>query len=213
MGTEERETRAEYTPQREQHLHPAFMHNQYEVRRKFLKFPETFDILDKDGNFIMKAKEKAFQYSFDLYEDKEKQKKLLNFHVRPAFKFQYDIEDPETGELVGRIKNDQLKSIIREHWTFLSPEGKPIGTLERRKLTKALALHEPKTFFNPLYEIQTPEGKEVADMQRKPSWGDYIFDVRIKEKQPELDRRLILASSIILMEELLQLDAVATNTS
>jgi uncharacterized protein YxjI len=187
---------------KETQLHPSFLHNTFEMRRRFLRIGTTFDITDEGGNFLMRAKKEPFHLTkrFHLSEDKEGKNELLSFKTRGSIPETYDIKDASKAESLGSVRHNIPKSFPRTSWDILSPKGEVVGTLRRMKVNKAWHRYGPKVLFYPSYEIVTPDGNVVSSIQRKFSPLGLKFKMDIQDTNPTVDRRLLVAANIIIAE-------------
>lgn len=187
---------------REVPLHSAFQHNQYEVKRRLFRSGSTYDVSDGQGNFLMRARRESFHLidKFHLYEDKAKEKELLSFKTRGSIPKTYDIEDPAGAEKIGSIRHNLSHSLLRTNWDILSPEGEIMGTLRRSKITKSWHRNGPKMLFSPNFEIVTPDQQVIATLQKRFSLTGLKLDLDLKDPNPPIDRRLLVAANIIMAE-------------
>ena len=77
---------------------------------------------------------------FRIYADEKMSGEILTIKTPQVFDIwaSYNVEDPATGEKVGTIKRRALRSVLRDEWTFISPEGKEIGKLTETSMGRAL---------------------------------------------------------------------------
>lgn len=179
-------------------LHPSFQHNHYEIRRRFFRFGETFDLFDSDDNFVLRSKREPLhikQY-FHFYADKDKSQELLHFNTRGVPPQTFDVIDPQDGN-IGSIQHNLSESIPRTTWDITSTDGSVLGSIRRMKTGNAWHRHGPKVLFYPSYEIVTPENRILATLQRKMSLTGYKFNYDITSN-PSIDRRLLMAATMIM---------------
>lgn len=183
-------------------LHPAFQQSYYLFRRKVLKlFGGAFHVYDASGSLAFYSEQKAFRLREDmrLYADAERGQELLRIKTPQVLDFgaTYYVEDATTGERVGAIRRRGLRSLVRDRWTILAPDGQEIGRLEESSLAGALL-----TRFIGLvpqhYAIATPDGRAVAEVQQHFNPFVLKYSLTIAEPEPAIDRRLLIATGILL---------------
>jgi hypothetical protein len=184
-------------------IHPAFLHNQYEFRRKALKiFGGSFDVKDESGNLAMYSHQAEFRLKedFNIYTDKTRQHTLLHFNTPDILDFHatYHVEDPENHEEIGSIKRQWLQSMVRDEWTIMDPDGKTVGKLTERSGARALFARLLGPILPQKYGIYTADGTEVAQIDRH--FNPYVlkYTMNITHPNPPIDRRLLVTSGILL---------------
>lgn len=184
-------------------LHPAFRHGQYLFRRKVLKlFGGAFHIYDGDGNLVFYSRQKAFKLreDFRVYSDERQIEELLTIKTPQILDIgaTYNVYDTTTNETVGAIRRKALKSIVKDEWAFLSNEGREIGKLTESSITKALL----SRFINLIpqtYVVVSTDGREVAEIRQHFNPFILRYSMMIMEPEALIDRRLLIASGILLL--------------
>jgi uncharacterized protein YxjI len=184
-------------------IHPAFLHNQYEFRRKALKiFGGSFDVKDESGNLAMYSHQKEFKLreDFNIYSDKTRQHALLHFKTPDILDFHatYHVEDPESHEEIGSIKRQWLQSMVRDEWTIMDPEGKTVGKLTERSGARALFARLLGPILPQKYSIYTADDTEVARIDRHFNPFVLKYTMNVTHPNPPIDRRLLVTSGILL---------------
>jgi hypothetical protein len=111
--------------------------SKYRIKRKFWSFFErVFRVWTADGQLIMYVQHPIFKLreEFMVYADEAKQRPLLRIKSKQmiAINFAFDITDASTGALMGTIQKRGLKSIIRDKFLLLDPNGVEIGYAEEQ---------------------------------------------------------------------------------
>jgi len=106
-------------------VHSSFQHKQYLFHRVFKLFKEFFHVYDENGNLIFYSRLKfnKLRADFRIYSDKSQTEELLNIKditskvmsIGPRI---YAVNDSTTNEVVGFIKQETRKSIIKSEWIF-----------------------------------------------------------------------------------------------
>lgn len=126
-----------------QGLHPAFSRGYYLFRRKVFKiFGGAFHVYDENKQLLLYARQKAFKLreDFRVYSDATMQTEMLTILTPQILDISatYGVRDATTGEVVGALKRKGLKSIFKDEWLFLGPQGQEIGRLKERSVMGAL---------------------------------------------------------------------------
>ncbi len=182
-------------------LHPAFTLDSYLFRRKVFKiFGGAFHVYDQNGEVVFFSEQKAFKLreDFRIYSDENKSQELLRISTPQILDIgaTYTVFDSTTGEQVGAVRRKGLKSIFKDEWVYLSGDSQ-IGLMTETSLLGALV----SRFINLIpqsYDINNAEGRNIAIF--KQHFNPFIlkYTLNIIEPVPTIDRRLIIASGILL---------------
>ncbi|MDD5455130.1 MAG: hypothetical protein PHW62_06520 [Candidatus Ratteibacteria bacterium] len=184
-------------------MNSAFQHKEYLFRRKvFTLLGAAFHVYDENKNVVFYSRQKVFRIreDFRVYSDESMKQEILTIktpHILDIWAT-YNVQDPTTGENVGSIKRRALKSILRDEWTFFSPDEKEIGNLIERSWLRALASRFLSNLIPQVYVITAGAGgQEIADIKRH--FNPFILRYTMKIIVPQvLDPRLLIASGILL---------------
>ncbi len=182
----------------------AFQHREYLFRRKvFTLLGAAFHVYDENKNVVFYSRQKAFRIreDFRVYSDESMKQEILTIktpHILDIWAT-YNIQDPTTGENVGSIKRRALKSILKDEWTFFSPDGKEIGTLIERGWLRALASRFLSNLIPQTYMVVAGVGmQEIADIKRHFNPFILRYSMKIIVPQSVIDPRLLVAAGILL---------------
>ncbi len=183
-------------------LRPEFMHPYYLFRRKVFKlFGGAFHVYDEMGNLVLYSKQMAFKLreDFRVYADERQTTELLTIKTPQMLDMaaRYNVEDPNTGEAVGAVRRAFLRSVFRDQWVFLSPDGREIGRMQERSIVGAL-LSRWTTLIPQHYLVESGSGSRVAEISRHFNLFVLKYSMRILEPDPAIDRRLLIAAGILL---------------
>lgn len=183
-------------------LAPVFQHNYYLFRRKIFKlFGGAFHVYDGNGNLAFYSEQKAFKLREDLriYADESRQVELLTIRTPQILDLAatYYVRDATTGETVGAIRRRGLRSIIRDEWVLLSPEGSEAGRLVESSWAGAL-LSRFTGLVPQHYMIVSAEGRQVAEIRQHFNPFVLKYSMTILEPGVALDPRLLIAMGILL---------------
>jgi len=109
----------------------------YIIRRKFWSmFERVFRVFTGDGQLIMYIQHPLLKLreEFMVYADEAKTRPLLKVKSRQviAINFSYDVADAQTGQLLGSVQKQGLRSLIRDKFIMLDPLGAEIGYAEEQ---------------------------------------------------------------------------------
>lgn len=107
---------------------------QYTAERALFSFMgQEFRIRGPEGNvrFFVKQKAMRLKEEINVWGDEKQGTKMLGIKARGIGDFSgtYDVTDAASGEKVGALKREGLKSIIRDEWTIFDQGGAPIGKI------------------------------------------------------------------------------------
>jgi len=181
----------------------AFSHDRYLFRRKVLKLAGgEFRIYDPHGKLALFSRQKAFKLKEDIraYSDESMTNELLTIKARQIVDFgaTYDVVDAQSGEAVGALRRKGLKSMLRDEWLLLDPQGQEIGVVQEDSAIKALFRRFMSSLLPPKYNVRVG-GKQVATFKRyfNPFVLKYTLDLS-HDYDRRLDRRLAIAAGILL---------------
>ena len=109
----------------------------YIIKRKFWSFFErVFRVWTFDGQLIMYIQHPLLRLreEFMVYEDEARTRPLLRVKSRQviAINFAYEITDARTGQVLGTVKKQGLKSIVRDRFILLDAAEREIGYAEEQ---------------------------------------------------------------------------------
>jgi len=109
----------------------------YVIRRKFWSvFERVFRVFTGDGQLIMYIQHPLLKLreEFLVWADEARTRPLLRIKSRQmiAINFSYDVADAQTGELLGSVQKNALRSLVRDKFLVLDPHGAQIGFAEEQ---------------------------------------------------------------------------------
>ena len=186
-------------------LSPSLKRNFYRFRKKVFKFfGGSFDLYDEHDKKVLYSHQKEFRLreDFRLYEDSSKTNELLRITTGDIFDFHatFHVDDNKTNKRVGSVKREWLQSTVRDEWTFLGPDGKKIiGKLQEKSPKRAFFSRLLGPLLVPQhYTVTTPDGTVVAEIKQHRNPFVLKHDMNILSDNPEIDRRLLITSGILL---------------
>ena len=183
-----------------------FQHKTYLIRQKVLKlFGAAFHIYDAEGNVAFYSKQKAMKLKEDIrvYTGEDMQTELLTIKAKGILDFgaTYDVCDPQQGGThIGSLKRKGLKSMIRDEWLFLDPEGQETGMIQEDSAALALLRRFILGQFLPQKYTGTLGSAKVCHFTR--NFNPFVSKVTLDYSMDEgnsLDRRLGIAAAVLLV--------------
>lgn len=182
-------------------LHPAFRHSQYTFRRKVFRiFGGFFQVYNESGGQVLHSE----QASFKLKEDYTVYASDTN---QPVLKIRtpqildlgatYQVTDAQTMEPVGALRRKFFKSMFKDEWTFLSPDGREIGKMTEQSILGAML----SRFINLVpqkYAVYSGTDRLMTTIDQHFNPFVLKYTMTILEPEPEIDRRLLIAAGILL---------------
>lgn len=186
----------------EQALHPAFQEDLYLFRRKVFKlFGGAFHVYDEQGRVVLYSKQKAFRLKedFRVYADERQLDELLVIRTPQILDLgaTYHVEDATRGEQIGALRRKALKSILYDSWVYLGPDGEELGRLEETSFLGAIG-SRLINLIPQKYRAVTGDERRVARLNQHFNPFVLKYTMRIEDPDPSIDRRLLIASGILL---------------
>jgi len=178
-------------------------HSQYTIRRKVLQLVgASFHVYDPNGQVVMFSKLKAFKLKEDIrvYESEAMQTELLSIQARQILDVAatYDVTDAQSGQKVGALKRQGLKSILRDEWLILDVNDQEIGKIQEESAALALVRRFLVNLIPQTYNM-TIRGTPVGTM--KQNFNPFVNKITIDfgpDTQGLLDKRLGIAAAILM---------------
>jgi uncharacterized protein YxjI len=176
---------------------------QYLIRRKILKlFGGAFHIYDAAGNLVFYSKMAAFKLKEDirLYTSEEMTDEVLTISARTMLDIStvYDVKDSKTGQKIGAIKRQGLKSILRDTWLILDGMDQQIGTIQEDSTLMAMLRRLLSNLIPQKFHVEM-NGSTVCTYQQNfnPFVLKLVADFSL-DRAGLFDRRLGIAAGILL---------------
>ncbi len=184
-------------------MYSAFTHNTYLLKRQALAMTGKFRFYDPSGQLVMFSEQKMFKLREDIrvYSDETKSQEVLSIKARQIVDFSaaYDVVDATTNEHIGTLRRKGLRSMFRDEWEVLNPQGQIIGLLFEDSVALAMLRRLLLGSFLPQnYDISIGESR-VADLKQRFNLFRYELDLDFTMDAGNLlDRRLGIAAGILL---------------
>lgn len=168
----------------------------YRIKRPFWSFFErTFRVFSTDGQLFMLVRHPIFRLREEIlvWADEARTRPLLRVKSRQmiAINFTFDVFDAASNELLGSIQKRGFKSIIRDKFLILAPDGTEIGTAEEQG---ASILRRFIPLLTSKHAI-TIDGEQVAFIRQVFRFFIKEFDVTLSPSK--VDPRFVLAIALL----------------
>lgn len=185
-------------------MHSAFLSNQYLLKRQVFSFTGTFRVYDKTNDqLVLFSQQKMFKLKEDIriFSDETRSQEILRINARNIIDFSaaYDVFDSSTQTLVGTLRRKGMRSIIRDMWEVLNPEGQIIGILQEDDQTLALVRRLIAGSLIPQNYDLVSDGYRLVDLKQRFNPFRYDLDIDFTDTSTLIfDRRLGIAAGILL---------------
>ncbi len=168
----------------------------YVIRRKFWSvFERVFRVFTGDGQLIMYIQHPLLKLreEFVVYADEAKLRPLLAVKSRQviAINFSYDVSDAQTGELLGSVQKQGLRSLVRDTFVILDPSGARIGHAEEQGASVLRRLFP----LLPSQHAIFAGGHQVASIRQR--FRLFTKEFAVDTQPSSLDPRFVLAVALL----------------
>lgn len=168
----------------------------YIIKRNFWSlFERIFRVLTHDGQIIMFVKHPVFRLreEFKVFADEAQTRPLLTIKSKQviAINFSFDVTDEMSGRVLGTVQKRGFKSIVRDKFLILDPEGVEIGYMEEQG---ASILRRFIPLLTSKHAI-VMNGAQVAFVRQKFRFFTKEFDVEMTAGT--IDPRFVLACALL----------------
>jgi uncharacterized protein YxjI len=179
----------------------------YTIRRQVLKiFGAGFHIYDASGAVVGYCKQKAFRVREDLriYTDDTCTEELLVISTRSVWDISgvYSVS-LKSGDVIGAFRRHGVRSMVRDKWTVLGPDGQTIGEAHEDSAFKGLLRRSHDLFaaiIPQTFHITASDGREVATYRTHMNPFVHRISVTIHAEEDEhFDDLLLLAGGCLLI--------------
>ncbi len=176
---------------------------QYVAKKALFHFlGNAFRLYDPEGNLAFFVKQKAFKIKEELtvFADEGQTEAMLFIHARSVIDFSaaYDVTDAKSGEKVGALRREGMKSMIRDEWTLFDSADTPIGAATEDSGLMAIIRRLfipiiPQTFRVTIGDAEVGIVKQTFN----PFQLGYLVD--FSEAAEKLDPRMTVATVVLLL--------------
>jgi uncharacterized protein YxjI len=168
----------------------------YIIRRKFWSvFERVFRVFTGDGQLIMYIQHPLLKLreEFMVYADEAKTRPLLRVKSQQiiAINFSFTVADAVTGELLGAVQKKGLRSLVRDRFIIMDPQGVEIGHAEEQGASLL------RRFFPllPSRHAIFVGGQLVAQVKQVFRW--FTKEFTVDTHPSSVDPRFVLAVALL----------------
>jgi hypothetical protein len=158
-------------------------------------FERVFRVFTGDGQLIMYIQHPLLKLreEFVVHADEARTRPLLRVQSRQviALNFSYDVSDAETGELLGSVQKQGLRSLVRDRFLILDRSGAEIGHAEEQ----GAALLRRLFPILPSKHAVFVGGDEVAIIRQQ--FRLFTREFTVDTRPSPVDPRFILAVALL----------------
>jgi len=174
----------------------ALAQDRYRIKRPFWSvFERTFRILAPDGRLAMLVRHPIWKLreEFTVWADEARSRPLLHIKARQmiAVNFSFDVTDATTGQVLGAVQKQGLRSLVRDRFLILDPGGCEIGHMEE---LGASLLRRLLPFLTSRHGVFVG-GVQVADVRQIFRFFTKEFEVELAPST--LDPRFVLTCALL----------------
>lgn len=174
------------------------------ARKKVFSFlGNKFHIYDAQQNLRFFVQQKAFKLkeAIQVYGDEGKTREVMTIGARSwrDFSGTYDVTDSISGQKVGALKREGMKSLLRDEWTILDAADQPIGKIVEDSIAAAVLRRFLSNLIPQSFSVFLGDA-EVAEFKQhfNPFVAKYDIDFS-RDPEERLDRRLGIAAVVLLL--------------
>ncbi len=186
------------------------------VQQKFAPIANVYRIstVGPDGGpgeplAYVRQKRMKIREQIDFYADESQSVPLMRLQARKVFEFRgmIDVLLPNGGQVIGSVKKNFAKSLLRSSWSVLAPDGREVATAQEksmffavlRRIWALIPFVGDIPYFIPFhFDIHGPDGRLLGTYERRWALRDrYLMDLS-GDPQRWLDRRVMMAFTVAL---------------
>lgn len=183
-------------------IHPA-PGETYTIRRKVFKiFGGAYHVYGPKGELVGFCEQKAFKLKEDmrLYTDASKSAEVLRIRTRQVIDFSgsYEVSLP-SGDPIGTLRRKGFKSLLRDEWHVLAPDGRQVATIREESTLKALVRRftDFSLLFPQKFTVTGADGSTIGTLRSHFNPFVYRLGVAIVKDDPNVDELILLAAGIL----------------
>jgi hypothetical protein len=130
-----------------------------------------------------------------VYSDETESTELFSIKQRSTIEWvpNYEVVDPTTGQLIGVIRRDPLRSFAAKEWLFVSALGQELGKIRSKMYYNFLF-----TTHHFYFEFGTHEAEIATEVRKNPYAPKISLDLSAIPVET-LDRRLAIAFGLLVL--------------
>ena len=165
----------------------------------FNPFGRTFKIFSGGAlRFYVRQKMFRLKEAINVYADERMDAVRLRIKARNVIDFAatYDVTDAEDGALVGSLARKGFRSMLRDTWVIVDPDGNPFGEIREDSALTALIRRIFLSLIPQTFHVSV-HGTQVGVIKQRFNLFKIVYDVSIPPDR--LDPRLSVAASVLIM--------------
>ncbi len=180
-----------------------FAGDKFLARKKVFSFlGNKFHIYAPSGDLRFFVKQKAFKLkeAITVYTDESMSTPILTIQARSVLDFSgaYDVTTP-SGEHVGVLKREGLKSMLRDEWTVMDSDNNPVGKIQEDSMLAAMLRRLFSNLIPQTFNVTIGEQQVAVFKQHfNPFVAKYDIDFSL-DQNDAFDRRLGIAAVVLLL--------------
>jgi uncharacterized protein YxjI len=162
----------------------------------------AFRLYDSSGNLSFFVKQKAFKLKEEItvFADEGQKEAMLSIKARSMVDFSatYDVTDAHSGEMVGSMRREGVKSMFRDEWTLLDSGGQDLGKVKEDSGILALIRRFFLKIIPQTFRVTVADA-EVGSIKQRFNPFQLGYDVDFSQADGKLDPRLSVATVVLLL--------------
>lgn len=179
----------------------TFDQTEYQIKHQLSLVKEKFKITDASGTVLLSASTPmmSLKKSFHVYDDEEGKNEVLKIEQHSLMQLHqtYDVTDAASGELLGQIQYEAMKSLMGSRWKILNPKGEQIAEVAESTQERLGNSLFAKGLIPRVYTA-TSDGATLASYNQEFESLTLNFTMDFSgDTEHKLDRRIGVAAGII----------------
>lgn len=184
-----------------------------ELSFKIIAIAPQIAIRDANGSLIFYVKQKAFKLKEDVtvFADEAQSRPVYSIKADRVIDFnaRYEITNAQTGEKLGALKRQGMKSLWKSHYDVSDARGAAVFSIrEANPWTKVFdrLLGEIPVVgiltgyaFNPAYVVARPNGTPMFRVKKRPALFEGKFRISVEGKYSEGEEQLAVPAMLMML--------------
>ncbi len=165
----------------------------------FNLFGRTYKIFHNDSlSFYVRQKLFRLKETIKVYSDDSMRHIKLEIQARNVIDFSatYDVTDADTHERVGSLARKGFRSMVRDTWTIMNPDGVEIGRIQEDSALIAMIRRLLLNLIPQTFHL-TVNNEDAGTIKQRFNLFKQVFDVTLDTER--IDPRLGVAASVLLL--------------
>jgi len=181
-------------------MYPPFQSDYFLLKRQAIALTGVFRLYDSADQVVAYSKQKMFKLREDIrvYTDESQAQEVLHIQARQIIDFAaaYDVIDSTSGMLVGTLRRRGFRSMVRDEWEVLTPDGQLMGSLHEDSMGRALLRRLLLGTLLPQDYDLIISGQKAMDLRQR--FHLFRYELQMWFLTPQIDHRLGIAAAILL---------------